>query len=261
MRKLSVAVLAVLMLATLIGCGSAGGGYVAGQIEEAYSYVHGGYVGRAVVRVMDEGVLDVSLDEAFLPHTLGIVEFEDAEWTEANTAYYVSRGNEVRVAKYVEYDGDVYVGVTVGSGLSYVAAGENGEPAGGTDLEKAILRNQATMAAYFAGVQSGSFKILADFGGAAMAVTETHYGGVTKKNAPGYWNSGQTWIGNITAIEEFIEENGAGFPLSEMTRAAEEDANGLKFWSVADAVTGATNSDFKDYFGLVQSAIGRLAME
>ena len=96
------------------------------------------------------------------------------------------------------------------------------------------------------------------FGGEVRPVTTTSYGGLTKKNAPGYWDSGQTWIGNIEAMEAFIEENGGQYALSEMVRATEENADGLKLWSVADTVTAATNSDFKDYFDLVQSALGRL---
>ena len=133
MRKTIAAIVVALILVALVGCGGSeeSGGYVAGQIEEAYAYVHGGYVGRAVVRTLDEGAIDVTLDEAFLPHTLGIVDYESDEWTEDNTVFYLSRGNEVRVAKYVEYDGTVYVGNTVGTGLSYVAADEAGVPTGG----------------------------------------------------------------------------------------------------------------------------------
>jgi len=262
MSKISAVIVTVLAVAMFVGCaGDTSVGYLPGQAEDAYAYVHGGYVGRATVTVLDDGSFDVSLDDAFMPHTLAIVDIEADEWNEDNTAFYVSRGNQVRVAKYVEYDGTTYVGNTVGTGLSYVGAGENGEAVGGKDLELSILRNQATMAAYYAGIQSGSFKIFSEFGGAAMSVTETHYGGVTKKTAPGYWTTGQTWIGNIEEIEAFIEENGAAFSLSEMQRAAEEDANGLKLWSVADAVTGATNSDFKDYFNVAQLAIGRLKMD
>ena len=91
-----------------------------------------------------------------------------------------------------------------------------------------------------------------------MPVTTTAYGGVTKKDAPGYWAFGVGWKGNMEAIEAFIEENGSDYPNSEMVRAAEENADGLKLWSVADAVTGATNSDFKDYFNVAQAAISRL---
>jgi hypothetical protein len=100
--------------------------------------------------------------------------------------------------------------------------------------------------------------VLAEFGGEPIPVTTTSYGGLTKKNAPGYWDSGLTWLGNMEAIESFIEENGGQYSLSQMARATEENSAGLKVWSVADAVTGATNSDFKDYFGLVQTALGRL---
>lgn len=262
MRKLSAALVAALLLVALIGCGGGeSGGLVPGQIEEAYAYTHGGYVGRAVVRVQDDGSVDVDIDEAFLPHSLAVVSLEDDAWSEENTVYYVQRGNEVRVAKYVEYDGTAYVGATVGTAMVYVTADEEGNPAGSQDLEQQILRNQATMGAYYNGIQGGSFKIFTEFGGDAIAITETSYGGVTKNDSPGYWNFGQTWQGNVDAIEEFIEENGAAYSLSDMVRASEENADGLKFWSVADAVTGATNSDFKDYFVVAQMAYAKLASE
>ena len=114
------------------------------------------------------------------------------------------------------------------------------------------------MAAYYDAIQSGKFGVYTTLGGEMMPVTTTHYGGVTKKNSPGYWAFGIGWAGNMEAIEMFAEENGVQFSLSEMVRAAEEDADGKKYWSVADAVTAATNSDFKDYFGLIQAAAGRL---
>jgi len=261
MRKLSAVLVVILVLVAVAATGEPMmlvTGYVPGQVEEAYAYTHGGYVGRAVVRVQSDGSLDVDIDEAFLPHTLGIVDIESAEWTDENTAYYIQRGSEVRVAKYIEYDGTVYVGTTVGGAMIYVEADENGMPAGSQDLEQQILRNQSTMAAYYNGIQSGSFKIYTRFGGRAMTVSTTSYGGVTKNNSPGYWAFGQTWQGNIDAIEEFIEENGSDYSASDMVRASEENADGLRLWSVADAVTGATNSDFKDYFAVAQLAIAQL---
>ncbi len=235
-------------------------GYMPGQTAEAYAYTHGGYVGRATVEVLSDGSLDVEIDEAFLPHTLAIVDMDSAEWSRANTAYYLSRGNEVRVAKYVEYDGTIYVGSTVGASLTYVEAGDSGEPVGGQDLELLILQNQETMAAYYENIRSGRFKVLTAFRATPNTVTETGYGGVTKASSPGYWNFGQTWQGNIDAIEEFIEEYGAEFSRSEMERAEEANADGLKLWSVADTVSGATNSDFPQYFQLVQAAVGKLKM-
>jgi len=268
MKRIVLLLFVVLLPLLLAACGSgestsseqaeASGPYLPNQRVEAYAYTHGGYVGRAEVIVGADGALSVDIDEAFLPHTLALVDIESSDWSEANTVAYMSRGNEYHVAKYVQYNNKVYAGVPTGSGFSYVEADENGNPSGNLDLEKAILRNHDTMRAYYALVRSGGFAVLPSFGAEAVPVTTTSYGGVTKKNAPGYWNSGQTWIGNIEAMETFIEENGGQYSLTDMVQASEENADGLKFWSVADSVTAATNSDFKDYFSLVQNALGRL---
>lgn len=237
-----------------------GGPYVANQTATAYLYIHGGYVGRAIAKTDGEGYLTVSLDEAFLPHTIAEVDIESEEWNEDNTVLFDSHG-DTYAAKYVEYNGTTYVGVSAGGSITYVEADENGDPVGNTDLEKAILRGQGTMAAYYALAPAGGFKLFTDFGGEAITVTTTSYGGLTKKNAPDYWSFGKTWIGNISAIEEFIADNGVQFKLSQAKRAEEENADGLKVWSVADVVTGATNSDFKEYLGLAQYAAGKLKIK
>ena len=268
MKRIVLLLFVVVVSVLLAACGSGGsdssdqgevsGPYLPDQRAEAYAYTHGGYVGKAVVTVGTDGSLSVDIDEAFLPHTLALVDIESDDWSEANTVSYMSHGNEYHVAKYVQYNDKVYAGIPTGNTLSYVEADENGNPAGDVDLEKAILRNHDTMRAYYALIGAGRFGVLPEFGGAVIPVTTTSYGGLTKKDSPGYWNSGQTWIGNIETTEAFIEENGGQFSLTEMVRAAEENADGLQLWSVADTVTGATNSDFKDYFSLVQNALGRL---
>jgi len=268
MKRVLLALFVVVVSVLLVACGSGGsdssnqgevsGPYLPDQRAEAYAYTHGGYVGKAVVTVGSDGSLSVEVDEAFLPHILALVDIESAEWSEANTVAYMSHGNELYAAKYVQYNAKIYVGVPTGTTLSYVEADENGNPAGDVDLEKAILRNHDTMRAYYALIGAGRFGVIPAFGGEVIPVTTTSYGGLTKKSAPGYWNTGQTWIGNIEAMESFIEENGGQYALTEMVRATEENADGLKLWSVADTVTAATNSDFKDYFDLVQSALGRL---
>jgi major membrane immunogen (membrane-anchored lipoprotein) len=268
MKRALLVLFAVVVSVLLVACGSGksdssdqgevSGPYLPDQRAEAYAYTHGGYVGKAVVTVGADGSLNVDIDEAFLPHVLALVDIESADWSEANTVSYMSHGSESDVAKYVQYNDTVYVGVPTGNTFSYVEADENGNPIGDVDLEKAILRNYDTMRAYYALIAAGRFGVLPEFGGELIPVTTTSYGGLTKKNSPGYWNSGQTWSGNIKAIETFIEENGGQYPLTEMVRATEENSDGLKLWSVADTVTGATNSDFKDYFDLVQNALGRL---
>ncbi|MFW5800480.1 MAG: hypothetical protein ACOCVC_00490, partial [Spirochaeta sp.] len=173
---------------------------------------------------------------------------------EDNTVYYVLRGDEVRVAKYIAYDGTNYTGVTVGGALAYVESGDDGEATGASILEKSIIRNEDTMKAYFEGIDDGAFQVFTEFGGDPQTVSSTTYGSLYKRGSE-YWNSGDLgWSGNMEAIQEAAEENGTGYGLDEMVR------RGDNRWALTDAVTSATASDFKDYFGLIQQAVGRLKM-
>lgn len=257
MRTFTTLLISALVLVALVGCGggdaAAPTGYAPGQEVEAYAYVHGGYVGKAVVTTDDEGAMSATLDEAFLPHTLALVDLEDDAWNEDNTASYVVRGDEVYVAKYVSYNGTDYVGNTVGTALVYVEADEDGNPAGGTVLEKMILRNEANMEAYFDGIQDGAFATYTEFGGDAEPVTTTDYGSVTKRGST-YWNFGIGWEGNVDAVAEAAAENGIGYTMDDLGQNSDGE------WEVADATTAATLSDFKDYFALIQLAGARLEM-
>ena len=255
MRTLITVLVASLALVALVGCGGDAEpptGYVPGQTAEAYAYVHGGYVGQAVVTTTDDGGFEVTIDEAFLPHTLAIVDMESGDWNEDNTVFYVQRGNEVRVAKWIAYAGTNYTGVTVGTAVAYVESDEQGNAAGGTILEKSIIRNEANMAAWYDTIADGGFVTFTEFGGQGSPVTTTSYGSLFKRGSS-YWTNGLTWQGNMDAIEEAAEENGVAFTLDEMVRDGE--------WELADATTGATASDFKDYFALVQMAVARLEMQ
>ena len=256
MRTFATLLISALVLVALVGCGGgdapAPTGYAPGQEVEAYNYVHGGYVGQAVVTTDDEGAMSATIDEAFLPHTLALVDLEDDAWNEDNTVSYVVRGDEVFVAKYVSYDGTDYVGTTVGTALVYVEADEAGDPAGNTGLEMMIIRNEENMKAYFEGIQDGAFATYTEFGGDAEPVTTTSYGSVTKRGST-YWNFGIGWEGNVDAVAEAAAQNGVGYSLDDLTQDDGE-------WQVADATTSATLSDFKDYFALIQLAAARLEM-
>ena len=257
MRTLMIALLVALTFGFLAGCGNdaeaAATGYVPGQTVEAYNYVHGGYIGQAVVTTNSDGSLQATLDEAFLPHTLAIVDLEENEWNENNTVFYVQRGNQIRVAKHIAYNGTNYTGVTVGAGaLSYVAADDQGNPVGGKDLELIILRSEANMRAYWQNIGEGKFEIFTEFGGTPIPVTTTSYGSVYKRGST-YWNFGLGWQGNIDAVEEAAQEHGVAFSLDEMNRRADDN-----LWELADAVTAATLTDFPDYFGVIQMAAARL---
>jgi hypothetical protein len=254
MRKLITITIAVSLLFALVGCGSekvaAPTGLAPNQTAEAYAYVHGGYVGQVVVTTDAEGAINATIDEAFLPHTLALVDIESAEWNEDNTVTYVLRGDDMYLAKYVAYQGNPYVGEVVGNTLVFVPAGENGEPAGSPDLEMMILRNEASMAEWFNSIDNGSFEIFTEWGGDGMAVTTTSYGGLKKRGST-YWNFGLTWEGNMDAIAEAAALHGVSYSLDEIAKDGDT-------WALADATTAATASDFKDYFALIQLATARL---
>lgn len=263
MRKASlIATIAIAIVFVLAACGNGapeatGPEFAPNQTTEAYIYIHGGYVGIATARTNAQGEPSVELDEAFLPHTLAAVDIDADEWNEDNTAWYIVRGNQNYVAKYVEYNGATYVGTTVGTSVTYVAADEDGNPSGGQDLELIIVRDQDSMADYVESIQNGGFGIMTGFGDTVQPVTTTAYGQVTKRGSS-YWDFGLGWQGNIDAIEAFIEENGWNFNIADMSRAAEPNDDDQRLWSVADAVTGATLSDFPDYFMNAQMALVQL---
>ncbi|MBN2735923.1 MAG: hypothetical protein JXR70_03005 [Spirochaetales bacterium] len=233
-------------------------GFLPNQTAVAYSFIHGNYVGQAFVTTDNEGKLEVEIDEAFLPDVLCAVSYGINGWNDETTISYESRGKKYYVAKYIEYADTIYVAVQSGKTFSYVKADDKGEAVGETQLDKEIITNQDTMASYFDNIKNGKLRIFAQFGGYAIPITLSMYGGLTKRKAPDYWNNGLGWAGNIKAIEDFIEDYGSQYSLNEMSQASEKNKEGLRFWSVADTVTGATNSDFKSYFALAQSAIARL---
>jgi hypothetical protein len=257
MRTIIAVLVATFAAIALVGCGDDAPvptGYAPNQTAEAYAYVHGGYIGQAVVTTDAEGALSATLDEAFLPHTLAIVDMESGDWNEDNTVYYVSRGNQVRVAKWISYGGTNYTGVTVGGALAYVESDESGNPSGGTILEKAIIRNESTMKQWFDTIDDGAFMVYTEFGGSGSAVTTTSYGSLYKRGSS-YWTNGKTWQGNMDDIEAAAARYGVGFGLDEMSQ------NNDNVWELADATTGATASDFRDYFALIQTASARLKMQ
>lgn len=74
-----------------------------------------------MVQSTEDGNLEVTLDEAFLPHTLAVVDMESGDWNEDNTVSYTSHGSENFVAQYVEYDGTTYVGATASDFTEFFA--------------------------------------------------------------------------------------------------------------------------------------------
>jgi len=231
------------------------------QTVEAYGFTHGGYVGQVVIVVTD-GVLDVEINEAFLPHTLAEVTL-GGDWNETNT---LTIGSD-SYALYIEYSGDVFMALETEAGLLvYSAVDETGALKTGSrdikNLEMYIIKNDATMKAYYDALEAGELKLMTFFDDTnPMAVTEGQF----KDGNPNYWPAGGDrlgWQANIDALEAFLEEYGAAFDTLEFTQVT-ATINGVEdtYWQVVDSIAGATNSDFPDYFQLAQTAFGQLVTE
>lgn len=233
------------------------------QTVEAYGYTHGGYVGKVTIVVTD-GALDVEIDEAFLPHSLTQVtlstEAAPTDWNELNTVTIGTKS----YALFIVYNGTMFKALQTEAGLLiYSQVDETGTLKTGRNdvknLEMAIIRTDGSMKAYYDALSAGELKLMTSLDDTnPTAVTE----GLFKDGNPNYWGAGTTslgWQANIDALEAFLEENGAAFNTLEFTKV-DTTVNGVEdsFWQVADAIAGATNSDFPDYFQLAQAAFGQL---
>ncbi|MBU1093195.1 MAG: hypothetical protein KKH01_01900 [Firmicutes bacterium] len=236
------------------------------QTVEAYQYTHGGYVGQVVI-VVEDGVLDVEINEAFMPHTLAEVTLSTlsapTDWNESNTLVigYVS------YALYISYNDAVFKALQTEAGLLvYSAVDETGALKTGSrdikNLDMDIIKSEANMKAYYDELNTGGFKLLKSFGDTSpIVVSENLY----KDGNSNYWQASEGnfgWQANIDTIEAFLEENGAAFDTLAFTTVL-TTLNGVEdtYWQVADMVTGATNSSFQEYFLLAQTAFGKLETE
>ncbi len=237
------------------------------QSVEAYGFTHGGYVGQVTIVVTD-GVVDVEINEAFLPHVLAEVTLSTlsapTDWNETNT---LSIGFS-SYALYIMYNDKVFKAIETEAGLLvYTAADELGAVKAAargvvTNLEMDIIKNDLTMSAYYDALNNGGFKLLKSFGDTSPVVISEYQ---FKDGNPNYWQPATGslgWQANINALEAFLEEYGAAFDTLEFTKVL-TTINGVEdnYWQVTDIVAGATNSDFQDYFQLAQAAFGQLETE
>lgn len=236
------------------------------QTVEAYGFTHGGYVGQVTIVVTD-GELDVEINEAFLLHTLAEVtlstDTDPTEWDETNTLTIGSNS----YALYIMYNGDMYKALQTDAGLLvYSAVDETDTLLTGRwdikNLEMAIIRNDASMKAYYDALNAGELKLMTAIDDTDPIVLTD---GLFKDGNPNYWPAFEGslgWQANIDALETFLEENGAAFDTLEFTQV-ETTVNGVEdtYWQVVDSIAGATNSDFQDYFQLAQAAFGQLETE
>jgi hypothetical protein len=250
MKKL-IALLFVAFLALgLVACAEDEPSYEYGY-GVGYGLVHGHYVGVAkVVLDKDDKVVNVQFEEYYLPYNVGQVAYTPVEGVDQPDDVLTvvgSRGISY-FGKYVSVNGVLFTGAVTGeSGAQSIVY----SAAGITNIETWV-ETEANAMAYVEAVEAGlvfiananGTKSAYEFGNASVKRGWT-------KSATAYWANAASyplgWGGNMAAIAEAM----VGTKLDAVEADLVKDGT---TWKIGTIVTGATLSDFVDYYLLAQRA-------
>jgi hypothetical protein len=268
MKKLIAVFFVVLAAISLAAC----------KAEPSYSYgygityglVHGHYVGIGEV-VLDENdvVVAARLEEVQLPYVAAQVSLTEeqiatlpADVVRVVTTRGTGTSRTVSTLYYVKYfsvNGVLFTGTVSGE----VPTVENTAPSqkitfaasGIADIEEWV-KVEANAKAYVEGVIAGTvFPATAAGAKTAYPAGNASFRLGWFKSSSNYWPSSATvhlgWNGNMRAIEAAVVGTTMGVDPETFTTVV---ANGKTWWQVGDLVTGATASDFADYYVLLQQA-------
>jgi hypothetical protein len=256
------------LVSSLIGKNKAG-------TYTAYAPVHTVYLGKADITIDNKGkITKLVLDEYFFPHAYATTTSGDVDTTVVPADNHGAE-TTATLAKKFTLDGRTFE-LTVPASYSalakitnlsgnqsayYVYKQISGEAIPGTvagttkftnDLAKLVVGNQQAAAWYVNAIGDGTgLKLLKADGTTASGVTAANYSSGVHKLEGKYWGavSGTqvyTWQGNMNLIQDFAVAN-------QLPDASFSQIGGSWFY-VGMINTGATASDFNDYYKLAQMA-------
>lgn len=247
-----VALVAVLALAACGGSAKEGAGY---------GLVHKHYVGYVTVKVEADKVTEAAIDEYYLPYSLANVTAQVTGEVPADVVVS-AKGEDGAAsgyhAKYVSVDG-----------VLFTAEGEEGKvptykAANVANIEEWV-KTEANAKSYALACEAGKV-FIANADGSKHATLKTQYevtesktgADAFKKSTTNYWREplkvGIGWLANCEAMIEAIV--GTTPKTTDETSRATEDP---KVWSVNGEETGATWSDFNDYYAVFVRAFNNAA--
>ena len=212
--------------------------------KSAYGLVHGqGYVGKATVKVAGGKVVEAALDEACFPTQVKATA-EDGEYT-------VKNGNNIfwKTVKWADV-------TAVYTETEYKV---------GTKTLKEHFATEENCKAYFEAVAANKVTVVTSTGDKTDIMTAA----TLLKSQNGYWSGssiheGQIgWKANVDATTKYVIENGFdGFDADATKETLKRDSGvtGNLSDQVVDkngVKTGATWTDFLDYFKLLKAAAGK----
>ncbi len=230
MKKVFLVFSVLVLSLVLVACGPSE------ATATGYGITHQDYVGVVQVTVNKEGIItDASIEEYYLVYTIGAVENPSDNATDIVTG--LSHGNEVSYAKYFSVNGMLFTGQSSTTGLpEYKNADE-------IDLLDWVAV-EANAKAYVEGTQAGTV-FCADASGAKHATYAVTEGDQWTKSASGYGGDRWDWLGQMTEVELALIGTSLDDGYSQ---------NSDNKWVVGDAVTGATLTDFPQYYEVAHRA-------
>lgn len=211
----------------------------------AYGLVHGHYVGEVTVTVANDKVKDVKIEEYFLPYSWAKVSNEPGDLVVVVDG---SKGAS-NYAKYIKIGDKLFTAEVLGEAKSQTI---NYKADGVANLEE-YVKTHDNAKWYVDQVKADKFFVANASGVKETTLTRNDATSNTsmKKSESGYWPKGDKyplgWSGNVEAmIEAFVGEK---LTATETTK----DATSKK-WSFGTVETGATLTDFADYYKLAKAA-------
>ncbi|MFP4286312.1 MAG: hypothetical protein ACLFRI_01325 [Candidatus Izemoplasmataceae bacterium] len=251
MRKVLALIFMLVAVFTVAACGPSS------TEASAYGVVHGHYVGVADITVDKDGVVtDLTLEEYFLPYSWGKVDASNADREDVLGVVGTRRGGDssntedhvtTYYAKYLQIGDELFTGAVTGDAGSQSIVYSTDDIA---DLD-VYVETEENAKWYVDQILAEEVYIANEDGteNTELETIESDASSVTlNKSDSGYWSTGDRgWLGNRDATVDAI----IGLNLSEEFTTVRGEDN---FWSINDTVTGATWSDFNDYFNLAQQA-------
>jgi hypothetical protein len=250
MKKLFVLLLSLILTITLFACG---------EVEEetvptettgvGYGLVHSHYVGIVELTVgIDGNVTEASIEEYFLPYSAAKVVIADPLDLPVDVLSVTGSRGTSYYAKYFSVDGVLFEGTVDGEAPAQsITYSANGIP----DIE-VWVETEANAKIYIDAVDAGLVFIAnADGTESAYEMADASAKVNMRKSETSYWSGSSYplgWAGNINALIAALIGTNVGEDVSALAK------NEGGYWVVGDIVTGATMTDFADYYLVAQRA-------
>lgn len=249
LKKLFLSLVVLLSVFSLAACG--------GKEKEAkgYGIVHKDYVGVADMKVKKGEVTAVTFEEYYLPYSWASLDIAGEEKPEDVLADVTLGRGTGDFAKYIKIGDKLFTGTVRDAaleieGVTYANQAVKYSAEGIEDLFVWLKNSEANCKWYVEQILAEkAFIAKADGTKADYTVKGNAANGFTKSTT-GYWvvENGLGWSGNMAKIAEALV--GTKVNASALDLVQGED----KIWTIKGTASGATVTDFKDYYEVARRA-------